>query len=188
MATTPQYVRKDWSNGEVIDEASLDNMEQGISDVNTGVRNLEDKTAVLESQTVKSATVESVEPDTPASVTLEEGVLNLKIPKGAKGDKGDKGENGTNGSDGEKGDPGEKGEPGDPGEKGEQGASFRVSSTALEDSKADIAADALSPANSVLPYRIGDTVLDATTKKLYAITEVTPEGVATIGTALATLP
>lgn len=182
MATTPQYVRKDWSNGEVIDEASLDNIEQGISDVNTGVRNLEDKTAVLESQTVKSATVESVEPDTPASVTLEEGVLNLKIPKGAKGDKGDKGENGTNGSDGEKGDPGEKGE------KGEQGASFRVSSTALEDSKSDIAADALSPAHSVLPYRIGDTVLDATTKKLYAITEVTPEGVATIGTALATLP
>ena len=179
MATTPQYVRKDWNNGEVIDEASLDNMEQGISDVNTGVRNLEDKTAALESQTLKSVEAESVEPETPASGTIEEGVLKLKIPKGAKGDKG---ENGTNGSDGAKGDPGEKGE------KGEQGASFRVSSTALEDSKADIAAEALSPAHSVLPYRIGDTVLDATTKKLYAITEVTPEGVATIGTALATLP
>lgn len=179
MATTPQYVRKDWNNGEVIDEASLDNMEQGISDVNTGVRNLEDKTAALESQTLKSVEAESVEPETPASGTIEEGVLKLKIPKGAKGDKG---ENGTNGSDGSKGDPGEKGE------KGEQGASFRVSSTALEDSKADIAAEALSPAHSVLPYRIGDTVLDATTKKLYAITEVTPEGVATIGTALATLP
>ncbi len=161
MATTPQYVRKDWSNGEVIDEASLDNMEQGISDVNTGVRNLEDKTAALESQTLKSVEAESIEPETPASGTIEEGVLKLKIPKGAKGDKGD---------------------------KGEQGASFRVSSTALEDSKADIAAEALSPAHSVLPYRIGDTVLDATTKKLYAITEVTPEGVATIGTALATLP
>lgn len=179
MATTPQYVRKDWNNGEVIDEASLDNMEQGISDVNTGVRNLEDKTASLESQTLKSVEAESIEPETPASGTIEGGVLKLKIPKGAKGDKG---ENGTNGSDGEKGDPGEKGE------KGEQGASFRVSSTALEDSKADIAAEALSPAHSVLPYRIGDTVLDATTKKLYAITEVTPEGVATIGTALATLP
>lgn len=185
MATTPQYVRKDWSNGEVIDEASLDNMEQGISDVNTGVRNLEDKTAALESQTVKSVEAESVEPETPASGTIEEGVLKLKIPKGAKGDKG---ENGTNGSDGAKGDTGEKGDPGEKGEKGEQGASFRVSSTALEDSKADIAAEALSPAHSVLPYRIGDTVLDATTKKLYAITEVTPEGVATIGTALATLP
>lgn len=179
MATTPQYVRKDWNNGEVIDEASLDNMEQGISDVNTGVRNLEDKTAALESKTLKSVEAESVETETPASGTIEEGVLKLKIPKGAKGDKG---ENGTNGSDGEKGDPGEKGE------KGEQGASFRVSSTALEDSKADIAAEALSPAHSVLPYRIGDTVLDATTKKLYAITEVSPEGVATIGTALATLP
>lgn len=179
MATTPQYVRKDWNNGEVIDEASLDNMEQGISDVNTGVRNLEDKTAALESQTLKSVEAESVEPETPASGTIEAGVLKLKIPKGAKGEKG---ENGTNGSDGEKGDPGEKGE------KGEQGASFRVSSTALEDSKSDIAAEALSPSHSVLPYRIGDTVLDATTKKLYAITEVTPEGVATIGTALATLP
>lgn len=188
MATTPQYVRKDWNNGEVIDEASLDNMEQGISDVNTGVRNLEDKTATLESQTLKSVEAESVEPETPASGTIEEGVLKLKIPKGAKGDKGDKGENGTNGTDGAKGDPGEKGEPCENGEKGDQGASFRVSSTALEDSKSDIAAEALSPSHSVLPYRIGDTVLDATTKKLYAITEVTPEGVATIGTALATLP
>ena len=182
MATTPQYIRKDWSNGEVIDEASLDNMEQGIADVNAAVRKLEDQVENLDSQTVKSATVESVEPDTPASVTLEEGVLNLKIPKGAKGDKGDKGENGTNGTDGAKGDPGEKGE------KGDQGASFRVSATALEDSKADIAADALSPTHAALPYRVGDTVLDATTKKLYAITQVTPEGVATIGTALATLP
>lgn len=185
MATTPQYTPKDWTNGEVINEEALDNIEQGIVNTNTGVRTVEDKVATLETQTVKSVAVESVEPETPASGTIEEGVLTLKIPKGAKGDKG---ENGTNGTDGANGDPGEKGEPGENGEKGDQGASFRVSATALEDSKADIAADALSPTHAALPYRVGDTVLDATTKKLYAITEVTPEGVATIGTALATLP
>lgn len=62
-----------------------------------------------------------------------------------------------------------------------------MSAVALTDDPADIAADALAPSNAVLPYAVGDTVLDATTKKLYAITAV-KSGVATIGTAIATLP
>ena len=82
---------------------------------------------------------------------------------------------------------GADGKNGKDGAAGKQGASFRVSAAALADNKADIAADALSPTNAALPYAVGDTVLDATTKKLYAITAV-KSGVATIGTAIATLP
>lgn len=82
---------------------------------------------------------------------------------------------------------GADGKNGNDGAAGKQGASFRVSAAALADNKADIAADALSPTNAALPYAVGDTVLDATTKKLYAITAV-KSGVATIGTAIATLP
>lgn len=174
--TTPQYSPKDWANGEVITEEALDRIEQGLINTNTGVITLEGKVSELETKVFRSVVVESVEPETPASGTIEEGVLTLKVPKGTKGDTGEAGAEGAAGAKG------------DQGEKGDQGASFRVSATALEDSKSDIAADALSPAHAALPYRVGDTVLDATTKKLYAITEVTPEGVATIGTALATLP
>lgn len=94
------------------------------------------------------------------------------VIQGAAGADGADGKNGTNGKDGA---------------AGKQGASFRLSAAALADNKADIAADALSPTNAALPYAVGDTVLDATTKKLYAITAV-KSGVATIGTAIATLP
>lgn len=79
------------------------------------------------------------------------------------------------------------GQQGQPGADGKNGASFRVSTTALTDNKSDIAADALSPNNSTIPYAIGDIVLDATNKKLYNITAVSG-GVATIGASIATLP
>lgn len=82
---------------------------------------------------------------------------------------------------------GATGAAGSSGAAGKNGSSFRVSATALSDNKADIAATALTPTNAQIPYAIGDIVLDATTKKLYAITAVSG-GVATIGTALATLP
>lgn len=100
------------------------------------------------------------------TVTFDGSSFAFGIPAGADG------ADGTNGKDGA---------------AGKQGASFRVSAAALADDQADIAADALAPSNAVLPYAVGDTVLDATTKKLYAITAV-KSGVATIGTAIATLP
>ena len=73
------------------------------------------------------------------------------------------------------------------GANGKNGSCFRVSATALTDSQSGIAADALTPNNSTIPYAIGDIVLDATTKKLYSITAVSG-GVATIGASIATLP
>jgi hypothetical protein len=61
------------------------------------------------------------------------------------------------------------------------------SATALTDSQSGIAADALTPNNSTIPYAVGDIVMDGTTKKIFEITNVS-EGTATIGAALVTLP
>lgn len=82
---------------------------------------------------------------------------------------------------------GAKGERGAAGAAGKNGSCFRVSATALADSQTGIAATALTPTNAQLPYAVGDIVLDATTKKLYAITAASG-GTCSIGTALATLP
>lgn len=91
---------------------------------------------------------------------------------------------GETGAAGAKGDQGERGAAG---AAGKNGSCFRVSATALADSQTGIAATALTPTNAQLPYAVGDIVLDATTKKLYAVTAASG-GTCSIGTALATLP
>lgn len=94
---------------------------------------------------------------------------------------------GATGAQGVAGATGAKGERGAAGAAGKNGSCFRVSATALADSQTGIAATALTPTNAQLPYAVGDIVLDATTKKLYAITAASG-GTCSIGTALATLP
>lgn len=94
---------------------------------------------------------------------------------------------GATGAQGGAGATGAKGERGAAGAAGKNGSCFRVSATALADSQTGIAATALTPTNAQLPYAVGDIVLDATTKKLYAITAASG-GTCSIGTALATLP
>ena len=94
---------------------------------------------------------------------------------------------GATGAQGVAGATGAKGERGAAGAAGKNGSCFRVSATALADSQTGIAATALTPTNAQLPYAVGDIVLDATTKKLYAITPASG-GTCSIGTALATLP
>jgi hypothetical protein len=94
---------------------------------------------------------------------------------------------GATGAQGAAGATGAKGERGAAGAAGKNGSCFRVSATALADSQTGIAATALTPTNAQLPYAVGDIVLDATTKKLYAITAASG-GTCSIGTALATLP
>lgn len=86
-----------------------------------------------------------------------------------------------------KGATGAQGVAGATGAAGKNGSCFRVSATALADSQTGIAATALTPTNAQLPYAVGDIVLDATTKKLYAVTAASG-GTCSIGTALATLP
>lgn len=103
---------------------------------------------------------------------------------GLKGATGAQGAKGNTGAQGAKGDQGERGAAG---AAGKNGSCFRVSATALADSQTGIAATALTPTNAQLPYAVGDIVLDATTKKLYAVTAASG-GTCSIGTALATLP
>lgn len=94
---------------------------------------------------------------------------------------------GLKGATGAQGVAGETGAKGETGAAGKNGSCFRVSATALADSQTGIAATALTPTNAQLPYAVGDIVLDATTKKLYAVTAASG-GTCSIGTALATLP
>lgn len=153
------YTVTAWKNGDLITADLLNHAEEGINAASSAVDELKKATATA------TALAAGEDP----TVTFDGSSFAFGIPAGADGAAG---KNGTNGKDGA---------------AGKQGASFRVSAAALTDDQADIAADALAPSNAVLPYAVGDTVLDATTKKIYAITAV-KSGVATIGTAIATLP
>lgn len=174
------YTVTAWKNGDLITADLLNHAEEGISAASSAVDELKKATATATALAAGEA----------PTVTFDGSSFAFGIPagaqgaQGAKGDKGDKGDAGAAGADGADGTNGTNGKDG---AAGKQGASFRVSAVALTDDQADIAADALAPSNAVLPYAVGDTVLDATTKKLYAITAV-KSGVATIGTAIATLP
>lgn len=156
---TPSYTPNNWQAGQVLTAAKLNNTETGVSNAIDAIQKLE--APIVEAQTLAAGQS--------ATATYQNGKWSFGIPQGAAG---------ANGQDGAAG---------EPGSNGANGSSFRVSATALSDNKADIAADALAPSNAVIAYKIGDIVLDATTKKLYAITAVSG-GVATIGTAIATLP
>lgn len=183
------YTVTAWKNGDLITADLLNHAEEGINAASSAVDELKKATATA------TALAAGEDP----TVTFDGSSFAFGIPagaqgaQGAKGDKGDKGDAGAKGDKGDKGDTGaagaagKNGTNGKDGAAGKQGASFRVSAAALTDDQADIAADALAPSNAVLPYAVGDTVLDATTKKIYAITAV-KSGVATIGTAIATLP
>ena len=85
-----------------------------------------------------------------------------------------------------KGDKGDTGEQGPAGAAGKNGASIRVSASAVTASSTN-ALTGLTPSNDVLPVAVGDIVLDATNKAVYAITAV-DETNYTVGASLATLP
>lgn len=168
------YTVTAWKNGDLITADLLNHAEEGINAASSAVDELKKATATA------TALAAGEDP----TVTFDGSSFAFGIPAGAQGAQGAKGDTGAAGADGADG---KNGTNGKDGAAGKQGASFRVSAAALTDDQADIAADALAPSNAVLPYAVGDTVLDATTKKIYAITAV-KSGVATIGTAIATLP
>lgn len=147
-----------WKRGDIITAEKLNKVETGLQ--------------AAASVDIQSAQATTLAAGAPATAVIEGGVLKLGIPRGqtgAQGAKGDQGERGAAGA------------------AGKNGSCFRVSATALADSQTGIAATALTPTNAQLPYAVGDIVLDATTKKLYAVTAASG-GTCSIGTALATLP
>lgn len=168
------YTATAWKNGDLITADLLNHAEEGINAASSAVDELKKATATATALAAGEA----------PTVTFDGSSFAFGIPAGAQGAQGAKGDTGAAGAAGADGADGTNGKDG---AAGKQGASFRVSAAALADDQADIAADALAPSNAVLPYAVGDTVLDATTKKIYAITAV-KSGVATIGTAIATLP
>lgn len=173
-------------NGDLITADLLNHAEEGISAASSAVDELKKATATATALAAGEAPTVTFDGSSFA-FGIPAGAQGVKGDKGDAGAKGDKGDTGAAGAAGADGADGKNGTNGKDGAAGKQGASFRVSAAALADDQADISADALAPSNAVLPYAVGDTVLDATTKKLYAITAV-KSGVATIGTAIATLP
>lgn len=168
-----------WKRGDIITAEKLNKVETGLQ--------------AAASVDIQSAQATTLAAGAPATAVIEGGVLKLGIPRGQTGAQGAAGAQGAQGVAGATGAKGETGAKGDQGERGAAGAAgkngscFRVSATALADSKTGIAATALTPTNAQLPYAVGDIVLDATTKKLYAVTAASG-GTCSIGTALATLP
>lgn len=153
-----------WKRGDIITAEKLNKVETGLQ--------------VAASVDIQSAQATTLAAGAPATAVIEGGVLKLGIPRGQTGAQG------AAGAQGAKGDQGERGAAG---AAGKNGSCFRVSVTALADSQTGIAATALTPTNAQFPYAVGDIVLDATTKKLYAVTAASG-GTCSIGTALATLP
>lgn len=167
------YSPTSWKRGDIITAEKLNKVETGLQ--------------AVASVDIQSAQATTLDAGAPATAVIEGGVLKLGIPCGQTGAQGAAGAQGAKGDKGDTGAQGAKGVAGATGAAGKNGSCFRVSATALANSRTGIDATALTPTNAQLPYAVGDIVLDATTKKLYAITAASG-GTCSIGTALATLP
>ena len=174
---TADFTKNEWKSGDVLTADKLNNTDNGVANAIAGVQ-------ALESATAEATALEAGQQPT---ANWDGEKWTFGIPAGAQGSQGPKGDTGAKGPKGEKGDKGDTGDQGPAGENGKNGSCFRVSATALTDSQSGIAADALTPNNSTIPYAVGDIVMDGTTKKIFEITNVS-EGTATIGAALVTLP
>lgn len=186
---TADFTKNNWKSGDVLTADKLNNTDNGVANAIKGVQ-------ALEAATAEATALEAGQQPTANwdgskwTFGIPAGAQGSQGPKGdtgAQGPKGDTGDAGPAGPAGEKGDKGDTGDQGPAGANGKNGSCFRVSATALADSQSGIAADALTPNNSTIPYAVGDIVMDGTTKKIYEITNVS-EGTATIGAALVTLP
>jgi hypothetical protein len=82
-----------------------------IDALNDGVSRAEDAAELLENA---SAEAETLEPGSPATASLEDGVFRFGIPKGQRGETGPRGETGQRGEKGDTGETGQKGDKGDP--------------------------------------------------------------------------
>ena len=213
-AKTEEYLVHKWTKGEVINEANLNNIEQGLKKSTDAIRSLE--TAAVEVETLEAGEQATAQYDAASNTwyfavpkgdqgkqglqgaqgeqgakgdTGERGLQGAQGPAGVagpKGDKGDKGDTGAAGAAGPAGARGEQGQKGDKGDAGARGNCFRVANAAVTASAATNPIANLTPSNSDIPVAVNDLVID-NAKKIYKITAVSGSNF-TASTLIATLP
>ena len=213
-AKTEEYLVHKWTKGEVINEANLNNIEQGLKKSTDAIRSLE--TAAIEVETLEAGEQATAQYDAASNTwyfavpkgdqgkqglqgaqgeqgakgdTGERGLQGAQGPAGVagpKGDKGDKGDTGAAGAAGPAGARGEQGQKGDKGDAGARGNCFRVANAAVTANAATNPIANLTPSNSDIPVAVNDLVIDSA-KKIYKITAVSGSNF-TASALIATLP
>lgn len=174
LAQTPDYKRKDWQNGQIIQASDLNDHENQLDSITKIIQALEKLLSNVE------LNVNMINHDQAGDGSFVDGVMTLNIPRGEPGPRGlqgvqgEPGRDGTNGRDGaagKNGVDGANGRDGTNGTNGKNGASFRVATQTVTANDQNAFANVV-PTNDLIAIAIGDTVLDKVTKKLYKITAV----------------
>lgn len=125
-AKTEEYLLHKWTKGEVINEANLNNIEQGLKKSTDAIRSLE--TAAVEVETLEAGEQATAQYDAASNTWYfavpkgDQGKQGLQGAQGEQGAKGDTGERGLQGAQGPAGPAGVAGPKGDKGDKGDTGA------------------------------------------------------------------
>ena len=125
-AKTEEYLVHKWTKGEVINEANLNNIEQGLKKSTDAIRSLE--TAAVEVETLEAGEQATAQYDAASNTWYfavpkgDQGKQGLQGAQGEQGAKGDTGERGLQGAQGPAGVAGPKGDKGDKGDTGATGA------------------------------------------------------------------
>ena len=125
-AKTEEYLVHKWTKGEVINEANLNNIEQGLKKSTDAIRSLE--TAAVEVETLEAGEQATAQYDAASNTWYfavpkgDQGKQGLQGAQGEQGAKGDTGERGLQGAQGPAGVAGPKGDKGDKGDTGAAGA------------------------------------------------------------------
>lgn len=125
-AKTEEYLVHKWTKGEVINEANLNNIEQGLKKSTDAIRSLE--TAAVEVETLEAGEQATAQYDAASNTWYfavpkgDQGKQGLQGAQGEQGAKGDTGERGLQGAQGPAGPAGVAGPKGDKGDKGDTGA------------------------------------------------------------------
>ena len=124
-AKTEEYLVHKWAKGEVINEANLNNIEQGLKKSTDAIRSLE--TAAIEVETLEAGEQATAQYDAASNTWHfavpkgDQGKQGLQGAQGEQGAKGDTGERGLQGAQGPAGVAGPKGDKGDTGATGVAG-------------------------------------------------------------------
>lgn len=124
-AKTEEYLLHKWTKGEVINEANLNNIEQGLKKSTDAIRSLE--TAAIEVETLEAGEQATAQYDAASNTWYfavpkgDQGKQGLQGAQGEQGAKGDTGERGLQGAQGPAGVAGPKGDKGDTGATGAAG-------------------------------------------------------------------